>query len=63
MRDWCAAFPCSFAEHLSEDVEETGDNDRVSCKFIELRIGYLMRTTVGLYDVREHPSDGNILAE
>jgi hypothetical protein len=35
-----AAFPCRFAEHLSEDVEEAGDHDRIACKFIELRIGY-----------------------
>lgn len=35
-----ATFPRCFAEHLSEDVEEAGDHDRIACKFIELRIGY-----------------------
>lgn len=33
-------FSCRLAEHLSEDMIEAGDHDRIACKFVELRIGY-----------------------
>ncbi len=34
-----ATFPCRFAEHLSEDVIEDSDHDRVAREFVELRVG------------------------
>lgn len=36
MRGRRTIFSCRLAEHFAEDMIEAGDNDRVSCKFIEL---------------------------